>query len=863
MIRNLLHKKPLPLSRPPDLSRLLAACGTGEQGGRVGGYLKCPLCHGQSRELRESGRPGLAPGMESLHVTATLGNDYALRCHNCGFAGNGLSLYWKSRLSGTTWEEAIRRLGEFELFGEEAASPDWVERGEAWSDFESLFEMAQARMRAFENPSWNGQFGEIGVLPKDEFVERFKWAGKLSGFKKSKVYLRLVRTLHGLPAYVAIDERIPGMEFSRYYFNDPGPLELAVPTWALFRDWATELVITTDRDTAVAYQNTLAETAPIGHCVAAILVVACTGPLHEEIPARRIHYLAGPGETGEFALAFCAGSAEVNVWKAPDKSRDMRLPKLEDIKKEEYSAIEALADMIVSRTESGSHAVAYLDSLLKKPWVNPATTAVITAALRRRLDAPLDDLVRQMGSIQTIFSFRGERATYLCRNGLYLKTNDKLRSSFSPCSNFSLQIEESATDGRDVLGHSMQLRMGRERTRFRIDDSDFQDGKKLMEKATRAALAANCPTLPNLASPSDLRLLPSIVRGTQSAPPSSLSVPAHWGFSPGRFQGPDYCISALGVHCYRSPMAPPGCINLLDREMAGIAPGEELEFLSFRANEFASWFSRLPPEQKGIVPVLLHAALFWLFRGAGGGESYLALPTPEHHSLFASLLGIRPIEVGRARIEYPGVPRIMAASYSSSEQFGRQGRIVAALEATDRRLDNSVTSLLRRHRSASYDSVVAPFSLLPLLAYAVVGQGAIDGAKETFLQLVDDNYVRRELHVGLSKSSNLLVPPFKNLDFFLMRAAELIDARANIVAREVEGGMVLFKTEAVTQLRGLGYHFDERRIADELATNYELAAPIRNYGRKRIRVFQIPAKQFEIFETSVLNKREVRVPFGP
>jgi hypothetical protein len=790
-----------------------------------------------------------------------VGNDYAFRCHNCGFAGNGVDLFWKSRRAILRWEEAILQLGEFSLFGDNPLDPQWVERGEAWSDFEPVFERARARMRAFENPLWNRQFGEVGVLPKEEFVERFKWAGKLSSFKKSKVYLRLVRTIHGLPSYVAIDERTPGMEFTRFYFNNPGPLEVVVPGWALFRDWSTELVAMTDMHTAVAYQNSIFNTETIGTHYAPMWIMNCTGPVHEEVPARIIHYIAGPGESGEFALALCTGRAEVKVSKISDRSGScLFLPKLEDIKRQESPAIQFLVDMIVSGTESNSHAIAYLDSLLKKPWACPTTSAVITTALSRRLGGPIDELVRQMGSVESILPFEGESATYLSRNGLYLKTTDKLRTTFRPCSNFSLQIEESSTDGREVLGHLLQLRMGQMRTRFRIDDSDFQDGNTLMSKATLAALAANCPALPNLSSPSDVRLLPSIVRGTQSAPTSNLSVPAFWGFSPGRFQGPDFHSSSGGLRCYLGSNPLPACVSLLGHGVDGAAPGTEFQFLKFRANEFAAWFLRIPPEHRGAVAVLLYAAVFWLFRGSHGEESYLALPNPEYHLLFASLLGIRPIELGRARIEHPGVPRIMTACYSSTGQFGRQGRIVAALEAKDRRLDNRVISLLHRSYPVTAASIEAPFSLLPLLTHAIVSSRSIREAEETFLELIDDEYLRSEIRISLLKGRDFLVPPSGILDNFLKHVGELINLRDAIVSEDEKKGTVLLRTETVSELRTLGYHYDERRIADQLDTTCKGAAPIRNYGRSRIRVFQIPAERFPA--EGEAEKSKAWVPLG-
>jgi len=863
MIRNNLLKKPLPLSRAPDLSRLLYACGVKRHDEVVGGNLECPLCRGQSRALSDLGRMGSVSPRETFQIFPTGGNDFAMRCTNCGFAGNGLNLFWKTRQNLSSWESAIQSLDEFELFGDKPLDAGWVERGEAWSDFEPLFEKAKARMRGMENPLWIRQFGEIGVLPTVEFVDHFKWAGKFSGFKRAKVYLRLVRTIHGLPSYVAIDGRGPGMEFTRYYFNDPGPLEVAVPSSALYRDWSTELVVLTDMHTAVAYQNRTATTAEtIGHEYAAMWILNCTGPIHEEMPARIIHYLAGPGESGEFALALCAGQAEVKIWKAEDRSHDLFLPKLEDIRNEEFPAIEYLVEMIVCKTESDSHAIAYLDSVLKKPWASPAISAVITAALSRRLGRPLDDLVRQMGAVQSILAFHGDKATYLSRNGLFLKTTDRGRTNYRPCSNFSLQIEESSTDGRAILGHSVQLRMGQMRTTFRIDDSDFQDGRKLMSKATLAALAANCPSLPNLTSPSDVELLPLIVRGTQSAPQSILSVPDHWGFSPGRFQGPDFNVINGAVHTYRSAVVQPACLSLLEREMEGVAPGAESEFMKFRTNEFAAWFMHLPPGPKGCVAVLLHTAMYWLYRGAGGGESFLALPTREYHSLFSSLVGIRPIEVGRARTEHFGVPRLMAGSYSSAVQFGRQGRIVAALEATDRRLENRVISLLHRVPIGSETSIEAPFSLLPQLAHGAASSRSIDEAEATFLQRIDDPNIRSELCVNLLRARDYLIPPGATLDLFLRQAGERIVRREAVVAGEEKKGMVLLKTETVTKLAVHGYHYDERRIADLLGTAHGVTAPIRNYGRRRIRVFQIPSEKFKIFEAAWEMKSRVWIPFG-
>jgi len=304
-------------------------------------------------------------------------------------------------------------------------------------------------------------------------------------------------------------------------------------------------------------------------------------------------------------------------------------------------------------------------------------------------------------------------------------------------------------------------------------------------------------------------------------------------------------------------MSPPGCLSLFGRELAEVAQGEELEFIRFRANEFSSWCSGLDGNNHDLVNVVLNAALFWLYRGSKGSESHLALPSPEHHALFTSLVGIRPIEVGRARLEHPGVPRLMAGAYSSVEQFRRQGRIVAALEATNFCFDNRVTSLLHRYRNIPGPATVAPFSLTPAFLYALVGQTTFEEAKRKFLGLVEDHFVRNSIHHGMARGMDQLIPPGEYLDRFLKHATKLSCSSSYVVVRDEKRGTVLFKTDSVENLVPPGYHFDERRIADELRRHCGVRTPIRRYGRSRTRVFEIPAGKFGIFDASVGETRKI------
>jgi len=813
-------------------------------------------------------------GRETLSVLPTLGNDYAFRCHLCGFAGNSLQLHWQVHRKMRTWKDQIEGLAASGVFGGGRPDEAWEGRARAWAEFEPLFEKAKARLRCqveddsfsqVEDP-WTGQFGEAGTLRLEEFLEEcHPWAGKLSGYNGTHLHLRLVRTIHGLPAYLALDQRFPGMEFARYYFNDPGPVALAVPEWGLYRDWSTELVAAADLRTAQAYAETLSRADPDpdtdgdpdGKHFAAVWVVDCGGPIYEEIPARRIHYLAGPGETGEFALAFCGGRAEVTVWKTPRFSRPGHVPDLKTIRGEEIDAADFVADRIVEQSETDSHALACLDSMLGKPWVGEAAAASLSAAVRGRLGSDFDALARESGGVSAVLPFAGDSATYLCRNGLYLKAGDRGRVSFRPCSNFSLRIEESSADGEGgALGHRVELRMQGATTRFRIDDSVFQSGPRLMERVTRAALAAGFPHLPNLATPADLRLLPSIVRGTQSPPRSRLTDPGCRGFGPLRFRGPGYRISPGLLVCVPELAEPARCVSMLTPELEGMRPGDESAFLKFRANELASWMCRASPPEGEMIGSVLSAALLWVLRGSQGVDAYLALPTPAHHALFASLVGIGVIELGRARPEHPGVPRVMAASYSSAPQFRRQGRIVAALEATDRRLDNRVTSLLGGVGERDRPPPTPPAPVLSLLAFAAVGQSTPEGAESVLLGLLDNVALRRDTEEMLRRGSERVAPPESYLRLFLERAGGTKGCRDEIVSRSASPGLVLLDTDSIKRLEALGYRFDERRIANELASKHGVKRPIRRYGRARTRVFRIPKGVFGIFDEAAHRRRE-------
>lgn len=246
--------------------------------------------------------------------------------------------------------------------------------------------------------------------------------------------------------------------------------------------------------------------------------------------------------------------------------------------------------------------VPYLDAIASRPRITSETRDRLTQTVSILGGEPLDQLVARTGVGVQVLSLRTDRAAYACRNGIYLKSRDRDREEFTPCSNFSLRIDESSLGVEDRLFHRLILLLGESCTRFEITDRNFEKGARLLEAATRAAVTAGFPVYPRLNQPEDTRQLPAIVKATYG--------------------------------------------------LAG-------DHLILKANELVTWIDALAEDDQMRAGVILHAALAWLHRGCWGLASYLLLPSPEHLEWMGQLLGLVPVEVGRSDRGHLGVPRLM------------------------------------------------------------------------------------------------------------------------------------------------------------------------------------------------------------
>ena len=828
------RKIPPPLSRQPNPHRLFTACGVRDFNGTFGVTYECPLCHGYNREATVSEKRRSAKGRKAtLRMYPTLANDFAVHCHNCGYTGNGLNLFWR------TQGKTLDRLKEIDLF--DGAEPDegWIERCLAWNQLEPIFEHARARIQTdgSDNPY---SLGEVGRISREDLARQFEPIGLLSAYRGYNLYLRIVRTLHGLPSYVAVDH-LPGKEIARYYFHPPGPVELVTQQWCLYQDWGAEFVLTTDHTMACDLKRLMGGslgTRPIPFAWAS----HCEGEIHEEIPPRLLHYLASPSESGEFALAFSHSRTDVRVRQMLEGTPLEQFQRFGDITDGESDAITFVADRIIKQTESDAHAISFLDAILAKPWVPRAAGDRLTAELAKRIGKSFKSTVELSGATSQVLSYVGEHATFLCRNGIYLKSSGKRRLNFQPCSNFSLYLERSTKNGVEILSHRVQLRMGPHQARFEIKAESFLDGRKLMKKAQEVALAERWEAAPTMSCHGGVALLPSIVLGTQQAPSSEIGAPAVWGFSPGKFRGPDYVISWKGMAFQDEGSSQPPCTRLLSLEAPESDSGDEKDYLKWKAHELASWAELAPIDTALLVGVLVNAALCWLHRGARGLRSFLALPTQEHLSVFSTITGIQAIQVGRAKREQQGIPRVMDSSYWDIGQFQRQGRIVAAIEDPDHRLNAKVMCLVHHIPEGLGPIGEVPSSLLGLLCYSVLGTKTRHEALLKLLELIDDPEPRQELHRLFVRSQKFFVQPDKYLETFIKNLGT--PPPGSFIEQSGWPDHLLLKREVIPSYERRSLRFDIQRLGHEIRVNHFTRKALTRYGRERIPVLAIPKALF-------------------
>ncbi|MFT5470188.1 MAG: hypothetical protein ACI8UO_005312, partial [Verrucomicrobiales bacterium] len=274
------------------------------------------------------------------------------------------------------------------------------------------------------------------------------------------------------------------------------------------------------------------------------------------------------------------------------------------------------------------------------------------------------------GATGHLLPLETDKATYLCRNGIYIKARDRKRNGYKPCANFSLELLETTIDDEDQpVSHRMRLRVGGEIAEFTIGPNEFGNGRILLQAATVAAIMNGVSTLPVCPEPRDVRMLPDLVKATLITT-RTIRCSTKLGFDRDAFHGPDFTVTPSGIR--RVLNQTPGEAGWMLPEGTESVAGSNDDDLRRKANQLAAWIGQLNEQQQTTVGVVLNAAIRWLHRGFQNLSSSLLLPSRQHLDLLGKLLGLVPIEVGRTSKFPKGIPRLMAFPYSRPEQFERQ-----------------------------------------------------------------------------------------------------------------------------------------------------------------------------------------------
>ncbi|MCB1131699.1 MAG: hypothetical protein KDN05_11250 [Verrucomicrobiae bacterium] len=777
-------------------------CGVHDFRGSLGAVHRCPLCRGRA----PGARPGLPkPAAETLRIHVNFHNEVVVRCHNCGLAGPALEL--ARRNSGLEWTRIAERLKSRKVFGGDPPPEEWIRRAGDWERFSMKFEKSKAWLRRLANCGMIKVplFGEVGfstscsienVLPGVRLSARW---GRSAGF-----FVELHRSALGLPVQVMVRHIRNGMVVACFDLQPPEPLQLWLPEWALHRDWSNELIVFTDLRLSGELVE-LFNKHPTGSPPPAGWISHCRGPVNDAIPSRTVRYLPSEDEGPEIALAFCQPGVNAIIRAG--------------------EAIGVVADHVVDRARNADP-ISYLQAVLEKPWIAPRVAEHLTRAVCGRLGDRSGDLIVQSGATDRILPCTIRGTTYLCRNGIYVKRRG--RQDFEPCTNFSLRIERSAFDGEEPV-HQMRLLMEAGTAGFSVTDDEMRDGAKLLRKAVAAANYGGIREFPQVMDPSDLKHLPRIVQDTQLKPAVRVSLPSAPGFDKGVFHGTNFTSTQHGVGFQAAVGG--RALSLMLPEDPWENPDDHL---ACRANELAAWLENLEPACRRMASVVLHAAIAWLHRGSRGLPSYLLLPSEDHLELLGRLFGVVPVEVGRGADRQPGVPRLMRSRYWRSDQFEKQGRIVAALEDRRRRTDRRISVML--HRWPDQPAPSPPASVLSLLAFCVLGSRDVPTARVKLASLVECPDLRSQFQRNLDAGRSRLAEPGRYLDVFFEAVLRMPRSHENLIRKD---GKTLLKRGVVKWLNDeCGFGFRETRLIEELRERYPFVQPAR-YGREALPVFQL------------------------
>lgn len=737
-------------------------CGADDFNGSLGAAFRCPICRSHPRDYPYQFGGRLPPPLRSLRVFVNVHHEVVVRCHFCGLAGTALELIRMVR-QDFSWEHITEILKRNRVFGDSPFPDDWIARARKSEKFSDFFQKAKASYRrSYQHGGpdhFRGfRFGEIAEARGEEIERVFPELHIPVRSGRPGCYrLELRRSLLGLPLSVGITKASGGNHVAVVQLHPGEAMSLMVPDWALYRDWTEEILICTDYPTAVAIQDFAASQPESAQCPIA-WVYNSRRPILDDLPFGRVRYVPGPGESAEFALAFAQGAGRVTVSAATRFKLDQREFEPRGLQLSEMGdALEVMAEEIVAVKEHGASPVAFLNAILDKPWVALETGRRLAMAVAARLGETADALIARSGASSHVLPFRTGKATYLCRNGIYIRARDRRRTDFQPCSNFSLQLLESSigtgsdrsavvpaessigwnfnrpadrpteadrqvsrwsgcsildcADGPESLhpensteaafdhssSHRLRLILGKETASFIVDQHDFEIGARLMRRTTRAAVEHGLSSLPSFSDPADVRLLPGLVRSTRTTA-RTVRTPVVLGFgSDGAFHGPDFTVTMSG---FRRRLLNPA---QLARSGGWMAPegvdaysGFGQDYLCWKASQLVSWLAGLNDSRRRTIGVILYAAIDWLHRGFRNRPACLLLPSRGHLDLLGRLLGLVPMEVGKSSRFPSGIPRLMAFGYWAPRQFRKEGRIVAAIEAPHHRIDRGIPIVVHR-----------------------------------------------------------------------------------------------------------------------------------------------------------------------
>ena len=796
-----------PLERPPDLFALLGLCGIRDFTGSLAAAYWCPLCKGRPRDPA-SGQNARAR-IETLKIHLNVHNEVIVRCHNCGLAGTALELLRSH--SKVTWEMIAGSLKDARVFGTDPAPEDWIQRAKQWEKFSIMFEKSKAWYRRMAR---NGQieefaFGEVGMSSATELERNLPGVKLVNRWGKGAMLtVHLHRSLIGLPTHILIRTKKTNRPVASYVFQpQEEPLDLVFPEFALYHDWSGELIVFTDLGMSGDLQEALAQ-HPSGVAPPLAWIAGCRGDLVDEVSFRAIRYLPAEHEGPELALAFAQPGVEVRV--------------------DSEDAVERTADDIISRSQGRSNTIAYLHTVLQKPWITPHVASRLSEAVSLRLGSSASVLIANSGATDRVLPCTIRGTTYLCRNGIYVKRQGK--EDWKPCTNFSLRIEESILKKDREVAHRLLLQMDGKTANFTVLSRELQNGRLLLEQAEAAAIEHGFTDLPRVMEPGDIKRLPQIVQATQLKPALHTEQPPFLGFDSGRFHGPNFTTTSRGVQ-FR-PFHPAADARWILSEN----PWEpQDDHLACRANELAAWLTSLEPLDRHMASVIIHAALAWLQRGSRGLPSFLILPSAAHLELLGALTGLVPIEVGRGPKVQLGVPRLMRSSYWKFDQFEKHGRIVAAIEDFHRRTNPQIPIVL--HKWSGTSVPCPPSGILALLTHSILGTTEPQSAVIRLISLVECTELRRGIRPGLYAAAEHYADAGRYLDTFLSAARRLPDLENYVIRRSKK---TYLKRAVVNRLNGeFSFRFRETRLIDELRQRYPLPQPVR-YGRDQTPAFRLP-----------------------